>query len=91
MQRFGSSLNLNIHPHVLMLDGVYVTDTAGVNPPSWRGPATDDQLRHLIEQAACRLIAVLQRRGALDDAQVMPWLIGNRCCQRAHGSTLTEI
>ena len=38
VQRFGSSLNLNIHPHVLMLDGVYghgwrSTHLRGVDPP----------------------------------------------------------
>jgi len=33
-------------------------------------PPTDDQVQRLIEQAAHRLIALLQRRGVLDDAQV---------------------
>ncbi|HIM57174.1 MAG TPA: hypothetical protein EYM39_10755 [Candidatus Latescibacteria bacterium] len=38
VQRFGSSLNFNIHPHVLMLDGVYghgwrSTHLRGVDPP----------------------------------------------------------
>jgi len=32
IQRFGSALNLNIHFHMLLLDGVYLTD--GANSPS---------------------------------------------------------
>jgi len=71
VQRFGSSLNLNIHAHVLMLDGVYVTDPDSGQPTFVAvEPPTDDQVQHLVEQAAHRLIAVLQRRGVLDDAQV---------------------
>ena len=70
MQRFGSSLNVNPHLHILMLDGVYVghPDTGapifvGVAPP------TDEQLQRLVEQAAYRLIAVLQRHGVLEEGQ----------------------
>jgi len=71
VQRFGSSLNLNIHAHVLMLDGVYVTDPDSGQPTFVAvDPPTDDQVQRLIEQAAHRLIALLQRRGVLDDAQV---------------------
>ena len=29
IQRFGSAANLNIHPHCLVLDGVYRCDTEG--------------------------------------------------------------
>ena len=71
VQRFGSSLNLNIHAHVLMLDGVYVTDPDSGQPTFVAvDPPTDDQVQRLIEQAAHGLIALLQRRGVLDDAQV---------------------
>ena len=70
VQRAGSSLNLNPHLHVLMMDGVYVkhpdTDEptfVAVDPP------TDEQLQYLIAQAAYRLIAVLEGRGVLDDSQ----------------------
>ena len=34
VQRFGSSLNVNPHVHVLMLDGIYVDGAAG---PQFRG------------------------------------------------------
>jgi len=29
IQRFGSALNLNIHFHMLFLDGVYTSDSSG--------------------------------------------------------------
>jgi hypothetical protein len=34
VQRFGSALNLNVHFHMLFLDGVYVN--ADVNSPEFR-------------------------------------------------------
>jgi hypothetical protein len=37
VQRFGSSLNLNVHFHVVVADGVFVRDLAG-NPTSHASP-----------------------------------------------------
>ena len=73
MQRFGSALNLNPHLHVLMIDGVYV-DHPGTGQPTFVpvDPPTDEQLQHLIEQAAYRLIVVLERHGVLEDNQADP-------------------
>ncbi len=73
VQRFGSSLNLNPHLHVLIMDGVYVTDP-DTGQPTFVAvePPTDEQLQHLMEQAAHRLIAVLERHGVLDDTQTDP-------------------
>ena len=34
IQRFGSALNLNVHFHLLFLDGVYGTN--GADPPAFR-------------------------------------------------------
>jgi len=34
IQRFGSALNLNVHLHMIFVDGVYLTDGAG--PPVFR-------------------------------------------------------
>ena len=54
-----------------MLDGVYVRDRDGGQPTYVAvDPPTDDQVQHLIEQSAHRLIGLLQRRGVLDDVQV---------------------
>ena len=53
IQRFGSALNLNIHFHILFLDGVYVTTSdrltfRRVPPPTAadRGRAGNPGLRH---------------------------------------------
>ena len=35
-------------------------------------PPTDEQLQHLVEQAAYRLVAVLERHGVLDAGQTDP-------------------
>ena len=53
VQRFGSALDVNPHLHVLMMDGVYV-DHPGTGQPTFVpvDPPTDEQLQHLIEQAA---------------------------------------
>ena len=73
VQRAGSSLNLNPHLHVLMLDGVYVKHPDTGEPTFVAvAPPTDEQLQHLIEQAAYRLITVLERHGVLDDTQTDP-------------------
>lgn len=53
VQRAGSSLNLNPHLHMLMLDGVYVTHPDSGQPTFVAvSPPTDEQVQHLIEQAA---------------------------------------
>ena len=64
IQRFGSALNLNIHFHMLFLDGVY--DTAGRRPhfvplaaPSAAG------LQALLERITHRVGRHLERRGLL--------------------------
>lgn len=74
VQRFGSALNLNPHLHVLMLDGVYVPDPMSDRPTFIPvASPTDDQVQHLIEQVAHRLIAQLEGCGVLDDTQSDSW------------------
>lgn len=52
IQRFGSTLNLNVHFHMLFLDGVYLVD--GADPPVFRHVAAPhaNDLQALIEQIA---------------------------------------
>jgi hypothetical protein len=64
IQRFGSALNLNIHFHMLFLDGVYLIDH---EQPVFRrlpapGPQSLEQLIHTISQ---RVGAYLEREGLL--------------------------
>ena len=44
IQRFGAALNLNVHLHVLGLDGVYVEDKGGALRFHEIGPPTDDEM-----------------------------------------------
>jgi hypothetical protein len=64
IQRFGSALNLNIHFHMLFLDGVYVTREDAlcfrrVQPP------TAAQLDELIAHISARVGCYLERQGLL--------------------------
>ena len=52
VQRFGSALNLNVHFHLLFLDGVYVN--GGARPPVFRHVSAPgaNELQRLVEQIA---------------------------------------
>ena len=71
VQRFGSSLNLNPHVHVLMLDGVYVDgDEAPVFVAA--PPLSDQAVRQIVETSARRIIRLCTKRGQLDDTAADP-------------------
>ncbi|WP_447610789.1 transposase zinc-binding domain-containing protein, partial [Stenotrophomonas maltophilia] len=67
IQRFGSALNLNVHFHMLWLDGVY---DANVEPPRrkprLRRAPTSAQLTQLANTIAHRVCRHLSRRGWLE-------------------------
>ena len=64
IQRFGSALNLNLHFHILFLDGVYCATEAG---PSFHRVAapTHAALKGLIYTLSDRIARHLERRGRL--------------------------
>jgi ribosomal protein S27E len=64
VQRFGSALNLNIHFHLLVLDGAYVV---GTEPPVFRRiePPREAELQTLVERVAERIGRALERQGVL--------------------------
>jgi len=64
IQRFGSALNLNVHLHMLFLDGVYVEEQGTL---TFRrvAPPTTMQLQALLERLAQRIGRHLQRSGWL--------------------------
>ena len=67
IQRFGSALNLNIHFHMLFLDGVYVDALHGDNPRFRRAKApTNDELTRLTHTIARRVGRYLERQGLLE-------------------------
>ena len=68
IQRFGSAVNLNIHLHCLVLDGVY-RRTEG-EPVFIEVPApTDGALLAVLHQIITRMMRLLTRRGALVEGQ----------------------
>ena len=67
IQRFGSALNLNIHFHMLFLDGVYEVDSAGgagkfhtIETP------TSDEMQRLLQRISERIARLLEREGYLE-------------------------
>ena len=68
VQRFGSALNLNIHFHALVLDGVFLVDAFG-NPAFMElAPPSLADLHRVAARIAAAVLTLLRRRGIwLDD------------------------
>jgi hypothetical protein len=74
VQRFGSALNLNVHFHLLFLDGAYRAE--GVAAPVFR-PVSEpgaQELQALVEQIALRIGRTLERRGLIERDIENAWL-----------------
>ncbi len=66
IQRWGSALNLNIHFHMLYLDGVYAEDAYGkIRFQRIKAP-TGNELAVLVHRISQRVAKFLQRRGVLE-------------------------
>jgi ribosomal protein S27E len=64
IQRFGSALNLNVHLHMLFLDGAYTF--SGNRPTFHRArPPAGEELNRLLDVLSKRIVRVLERRGLL--------------------------
>jgi len=63
IQRFGDALNLNVHFHTLVLDGVY--EHYGMPGMRFRPlpPPDDDEIRQVVENVALRVDRLLDRLG----------------------------
>ena len=68
--RFGGSLNLHLHGHVLFLDGSYVTGDDGVLRFQPAPPLTKRDLEEVGETIHPRIMALLKRRGLLKNDDV---------------------
>jgi ribosomal protein S27E len=73
IQRFGSALNLNIHLHMIVLDGVYV-ETAGRLRFHRVGAPPRETLERLLGRIIRRTLRLLVRDGALIEEPDQPWL-----------------
>jgi hypothetical protein len=75
IQRFGSALNLNIHFHMLFLDGVYVDARHGAARFRWVKAPTSAELTRLAHTIGHRVGRFLERQNLLErDAENSPLL-----------------
>ena len=65
IQRFGSALNLNVHFHLLVLDGVYRRAGEGRLVFVLLPPPTAGELQRLVQQIAARIGRSLERAGLI--------------------------
>jgi hypothetical protein len=74
IQRFGSALNLNIHFHILFLDGVYVYRDN--RPPRFQRVKAPDkgELEELVQLISQRVGRCLERKGLLEQDTESAWL-----------------
>jgi len=68
IQRFGSAINLNVHYHVVFLEGVYLDRTAqGRTPRFFPGePPTDTDIADVVQKISRRVIRKLRQLGYLE-------------------------
>jgi hypothetical protein len=66
IQRFGSALNLNIHFHMLFLDGVYVDQLNGAARFRWVKSPSSAEITRLTHTIAHRVGRFLERQGLLE-------------------------
>ena len=68
VQRFGAALNLNVHIHALVLDGVFAPDGGG-GVSFHAHERHDDDVGPLLVTIERRIAALLRRRGVLGDRE----------------------
>lgn len=77
VQRFGSALNLNVHLHAMVLDGVFATDAQGTVRFHAASSHPAPGLMPLLVTIARRVQRLLARRGVSDGGDgvdiVDPW------------------
>jgi hypothetical protein len=68
IQRFGSGLQLNVHSHVLFLDGVFTEAADGTLRFHPALPPTDIEVARLVAAIRTRVLRLLRRRGVFAEA-----------------------
>jgi hypothetical protein len=74
IQRFGSALNLNIHLHMLFLDGAYTFSNRGTTFHRAHRPS-NAELAQLLDTLSRRIVRVLERQGRLIADVADTWLL----------------
>ena len=72
VQRFGSALNLNVHLHMLQIEGSYQEDPSGTHRFSRGSIPCNQDIENLVEEISSRVIRLLRRRGFLGEASEDP-------------------
>jgi hypothetical protein len=73
IQRFGGGLNLNVHFHTLVLDGVFTENERGELRFHPAPPPSDEDVARLLAAIRARVLRLLERRGLeTDDVGVTP-------------------
>ena len=88
IQRFGGALNLNVHFHMLVLDGVYIERADGSLRFRRVGAPTTAELEGLTRTLARRIGRLLERRGLLERDAENAWLAGDEHAEPAAIDTL---
>jgi hypothetical protein len=68
IQRFGSGLQLNLHAHALVLDGVFTEAADGTLRFHLAPPPTDVEVARLVATIRTRVLRLLRRRGIVTEA-----------------------
>ena len=76
VQRFGGSLNLNIHFHTLCLDGAY-SFADGKAQFHIKQPPRQEELEKLLKQIATRVVRHLERRGLIQKDEENNYFLPN--------------
>jgi hypothetical protein len=75
IQRFGSALNLNVHFHMLFLDGVYAPNRHGTLRFRRAKAPTLEELNQLVHQISHRVTRHLEKKGWLERDAENSWLL----------------
>jgi hypothetical protein len=67
VQRFGAALNLNVHGHALVLDGVFAEEPSGTLRFHPAPPPTGDEMDRVLATIERRVQRLLARRGVSDE------------------------
>jgi hypothetical protein len=78
VQRFGSSINVNLHFHVVFLEGVYLDRSdAGLKPRFVKAePPSDTDIAKVLQKISHRVIRKLRRLGYLEAGMDVPVATG---------------
>ncbi len=75
IQRFGSALNLNVHFHMLFVDGIYTTTPWGKSRFHRTNAPDQQELTELVHAISHRVAGFLEREGILERDEENSYLI----------------